>query len=179
MSSAPAKTDKTADTTADKTAETAAPPKGSRKKLIVLAVPVVLGVIGAGLWFGGILPPLLGMGHKAADAKAAAKAVEIAPPSFVAVPELVANLDAGAGQTSYIKLDARLELAKAADQTVVEADMPRVVDMFQTYLRDMRPEELRSSSGTYRLREELIGRANVAVRPARVVDVLFTQILIQ
>ena len=43
----------------------------------------------------------------------------------------------------------------------------------------MRPEELRGSAGTYRLREELIGRANVAVAPARVVDVLFTEMLIQ
>ena len=46
--------------------------------------------------------------------------------------------------------------------------MPRLQDLFQTYLREMRPEELRGSAGTYRLREELIARANVAVAPARV-----------
>jgi flagellar protein FliL len=52
-------------------------------------------------------------------------------------------------------------------------------DMFQTYLREMRPEELRGSAGTYRLREELLGRANVAVAPIRVNGVLFTQLLVQ
>ena len=57
--------------------------------------------------------------------------------------------------------------------------MPRLLDMFQTYLREMRPDELRGSAGTYRLREELIARANVAVMPVKVNDVLFTQILIQ
>ena len=46
--------------------------------------------------------------------------------------------------------------------------MPRLQDLFQTYLREMHPEELRGAEGTYRLREELIGRANVAVAPARV-----------
>ncbi len=46
--------------------------------------------------------------------------------------------------------------------------MPRLQDLFQTYLREMRPEELRGSAGTYRLREELIARANVAVAPARI-----------
>ena len=43
----------------------------------------------------------------------------------------------------------------------------------------MRPEELRGSAGTYRLREELITRANIAVAPAHVVDVLFTELLVQ
>jgi flagellar FliL protein len=43
----------------------------------------------------------------------------------------------------------------------------------------MRPEELRGSAGTYRLREELLARANLAATPARVTDVLFTQMLIQ
>jgi flagellar FliL protein len=57
--------------------------------------------------------------------------------------------------------------------------MPRVLDMFQTYLREIRPEELRGSAGTWRLREELIARANIAVAPARVTDVLFTEMLIQ
>ena len=57
--------------------------------------------------------------------------------------------------------------------------MPRLQDIIQTYLREMRPEELRGSAGTYRLREELLVRANVAVAPAKISDVLFTQMLIQ
>jgi flagellar FliL protein len=57
--------------------------------------------------------------------------------------------------------------------------MPRVQDVVQTYLREMRPEELRGSAGVYRLREELLARANAAVSPARISDILFTQMLIQ
>jgi flagellar FliL protein len=57
--------------------------------------------------------------------------------------------------------------------------MPRLLDLFQTYLREMRPEELRGSAGTWRLREELIARANIAIAPARVTDVLFTELLVQ
>ena len=62
---------------------------------------------------------------------------------------------------------------------MVAASMPRLLDLFQTYLREMRPEELRGSAGTYRLREELIARANIALQPTRVVDVLFTELLVQ
>ena len=47
---------------------------GGRKKLLLLALPVLLVAIGAGLWFGGILPPLLGMGPKPAEVAAAEKA---------------------------------------------------------------------------------------------------------
>ena len=78
-----------------------------------------------------------------------------------------------------MKLNARLELARPQDAERVKQAMPRLQDLFQTYLREMRPEELRGSAGTYRLREELIARANIAAAPAQVNDVLFTEMLVQ
>ena len=57
--------------------------------------------------------------------------------------------------------------------------MPRIQDLFQTYLREMHPDELRGSAGIYRLREELLARANIAVAPAHINNILFTQLLIQ
>ncbi|MCW3475114.1 flagellar basal body-associated FliL family protein [Limobrevibacterium gyesilva] len=164
--------------------DAAASAKGGRKRLLLLAVPVVLSGIGAGLWFGGILPPLLGMGKAGVHAEGEAAGppegeAKAKPPSFAEMPEIVANLNAGARRTVYVKLRSRLELARPEDEAAVQAAMPRLLDMFQTYLREMRPEELRGSAGTYRLREELIARANVAAAPARVVDVLFTELLIQ
>jgi flagellar FliL protein len=67
----------------------------------------------------------------------------------------------------------------AEDERAVRAAMPRLQDLFQTYLRDMRAEDLRGSMGTYRLREELIARADVAAAPAHVADVLFVEMLVQ
>lgn len=186
-----------------------APGRGGKKKLVVLlAIPLVLGGIGAGLWFGGILPPLLGMAAKPADkgagehgagehgketggggtghaaagghgsggeGKAAGKPSAV----FMEMPEIIANLNAGPRRNSFIKLRPRLELAKAEDEMAVRAAMPRLLDLFQTYLREMRPEELRGSAGTYRLREELLARGNIAVAPARILDVLFPEIIVQ
>lgn len=185
--------------------------KGGKKKLLILAVPVVLALIGAGLWFGGILPPLLGVGKvaehgdaksteghgakPAADAlhgkppseaghgvkpgeKAAAASVPSGP-SFVELPDIVSNLNTGGRRAIYVKLKSRIELARPGDEAILKAALPRVLDLFQTYLREMRPEEMRGSAGTYRLREELIARANIAVAPARIQDLLFTEILIQ
>jgi flagellar FliL protein len=164
-----------------KTDATVAKPagKGSKKKLLILAgVPVVLLLGGAGLWFTGILPHMLGM-EKHEERTAAVEAAKPVPPSYVDIPEMVANLNSANHKPSYVKLAARVEVPKPEDVEKVRASLPRLQDMMQTYLREMRPEELRGSAGTYRLREELLIRANAAVAPARVSDVLFTQMLIQ
>ena len=147
--------------------------KGGRRKLVLIAAPLLLLVVGAGLWATGILPRFLGHAPEQHAANAPP------PPVFVDLPEIVANLDSSSRQPAFIKLTARLELAKADDKAAVASAMPRILDLFQTYLRETRPEELRGSAGTYRLREELIGRASLAATPARITNVLFTQVLVQ
>ena len=166
---------------ADSATEPAKP--GGRRRLLLLAVPVLLAGTGAALWFTGVLPPLLGLGHHS-DTHGAAEGSHAASPlksaTFLELPEMVANLNSAAGRrSSFVKLRARIELLRPEDAAIAQAGMPRLLDLFQTYLREMRPDELRGSAGTWRLREELINRANIAIAPARVTDVLFTELLIQ
>lgn len=151
-----------------------APAEGGKRKLVITAALIlVLGGLG-GAYFFGLLGGLLGKSGGAAPHASAQT-----PPGFVDVAEIVANLNAGPRRTSFVRLKARLELADKADEAAVQAAQPRIRDLFQTYLRDMRPEELRGSAGTYRLREELTARANVALAPARVTEILFVELLIQ
>jgi len=159
----------------EETAPPEAAPKGGKRRLILIAAPVVLASVLAGLWFSGIAPRLLGMNHAEPTAESAKPTVAI----YIDLPEIVANLNSNPHRPSYVKLLARLEISRQEDVEKVKAAMPRLQDLFQTYLREMRPEELRGSGGTYRLREELIGRANLATAPVRISDVLFTQMLIQ
>ena len=150
---------------------------GGKKKLILLALPVLLLGVGAGLWFSGILPGLLGMHPPPAAAAAAAAPARV--PAFVQMPDITANLNAPGRRAMFIKLRSQIEVLGAEDQAALTAAMPRLVDLFTTYLREMRPEELRGSAGTHRLREELTARANIVASPARVTDVLFQEILVQ
>ena len=150
--------------------------KPGKAKLIMIAVPMVLLLAGAGLWFSGVLPHVLGMEKHDEHAEESAKPV---PPSYIDVPEMVANLNTTSHKPSYVKLVVRIEVPKPEDAEKVKTALPRLQDLMQTYLREMRPEELRGSAGTYRLREELLVRANAAVAPAKVSDVLFTQMLVQ
>lgn len=163
----------------DNTQAEPAPGKGGKGKLILLALPVLLGGAGAGLWFSGILPGLLGMGPPPAAVATTPAAPPPRVPAFVQMPEITANLNAQGRRATFIKLRSQIEVLGAEDQAALRAAMPRLVDLFTTYLREMRPEELRGSAGTHRLREELIARANIAAAPARVTDVLFQEILVQ
>ncbi|WP_198372005.1 flagellar basal body-associated FliL family protein [Roseomonas rosulenta] len=168
-------------------ANEAAKEGGGRKTLLLLGLPLVLAAAGAGLWFTGILPPLLGMGHPQPAAEAVAAAAAPRPPAFFDMPEIVTNLNATGRRPVFVKLRSKLEITRAEDSAAITAAMPRLLDLFQTYLRETRPEELRGSAGTHRLREELVARANIALTPPpgsmqpapRVTDVLFVEILVQ
>ena len=155
--------------------------KGGGKKKLILIVLVVLIAAGAGGWFSGVIPGLLGAKHEAAHAETAhAEATPAVPEHvFMDLPDIVTNLNNGGRRATFVKLRAKLELARKEDQAIVQNAMPRVLDLFQGYLREVRPEELRGTAGTYRLREELISRVNLAAAPARVLDVLFVELLVQ
>jgi flagellar protein FliL len=145
--------------------------KGRGKLLLLVGLPVLLGGAGAGAWFAGLIP-----GGKEAPPATAAAAEK---PVFVDMPDIVANLNVPGRRSSYIKLRSKLEVARAADARALQEAMPRIQDLFTTYLREVRPEELRGSAGTYRLREELMVRASLAAPPAQVTDVLFVELLLQ
>jgi flagellar FliL protein len=111
--------------------------------------------------------------------EAAEAAIASTKPIYVDFPEMIANLNSGPRKQTFIKMKGKIEISKIDDGPALNAAMPRIVDLFQTYLREMSPDELRGAAGTYRLREELIARAGIAAAPAKIVDVLFSEMLIQ
>ena len=171
--------------------------KSSKKKIILIVVPLLLLLGGgAGLYFTGTLDKILNKetsaeagkegehGKEAAgDKKAEGEGEhggEGAGPevAFLKIPDLIVNLTSE-GQPRYLRLSIQLELANEADMKAVEKVLPRVVDQFQTYLRELKVQDLRGSKGIYRLQMELLSRVNAAAAPTQVKDVLFQEILIQ
>jgi flagellar FliL protein len=156
----------------------------SGKKLVLFVILPVLLVVGAaaGLWFSGALSPLVsGEGKVAAESAApVAGAGNGAPIFWPAKPmELLVNLRTDNPRPSFLKLSVSLELERAEDGVKIADVMPRVTDTLQVYLRELRADQLQGSAGLLRVREELLARINAAVRPVRVKDVLFTEMLIQ
>ncbi len=98
---------------------------------------------------------------------------------FYDLGEIVVNLQAEGRRQTFLKLVVQLELENEADKPTIENLKPRIVDNFQTYLRELRMDDLRGSAGLYRLREELLFRVTEAAYPVKVKDVLFQQMLVQ
>ncbi len=146
--------------------------RGKKPVIMISAFAVVLLVV-VGLWFSGILAHLTGRAHSTRSAAVAEQ------PVLVDLPDIVSNLDTGNHRASFIKLHAKLKVASAADAVLIQSNLSQILDIFQTYLRSTRPEELRGGEGTYRLREALMTRIDAEIAPSEVVDLFFTQLLVQ
>lgn len=98
---------------------------------------------------------------------------------FYDLPDMLVNLNTGGKRSSYLKLKVALELQNKEAVPKVERILPRIVDSFQVYLRELRLEDLKGSAGLVRLKEELLVRLNVATGTTEINDVLFKEMLVQ
>jgi flagellar FliL protein len=153
---------------ADEAAEVAAP-KGKLK--LILAAVAVLAIVGGASWF------LFFRGH---GEEVHAEAAPPKPPSFVDVPDMMVNMVGNPGErVQYLKVKVVLEVKEEKQVEAIKPSMPRVTDIFQSYLRELRPADLNGSAGLFRLKEELTRRVNMALAPNQVSAVLFKEIIVQ
>lgn len=105
----------------------------------------------------------------------------LTPPqvAYYDVPDLVVNIQSVDGSPIYLKLSLSLELYTVEEKAGIQALIPRIVDQFQGYLRELRADDLKGSAGIMRVKEELLRRTNVAAAPYRVRDVLLKEMIIQ
>jgi flagellar protein FliL len=165
------------ETGGDEAKQGAAPPAKRgwlSRKLIIMAVG---GVVGLGALGGG---GYFFMGRHGAEGTAAAAAPPPKAPIFVDMPDVLVNLSSsGSERTQYLKVKIALELPDEQVQAQIQPVMPRLLDTFQTYLRQLRPTDLDGSAGLYRLKEELTRRVDAAIAPSKINAVLFKEIVVQ
>ena len=98
--------------------------------------------------------------------------------AYYAMPDLVANIQTADGRPAYLKLKLALELKDESVAESIEPNMPRLTDMLQTFLRELRPEDLAGSQGNYQIRMEILRRVNLVIAPAKINAVLIEEMLI-
>ena len=148
-------------------------PKSKLKLIIIVVVGLMLIGGGAVAWF-------FLFGHRDGDEKHAEATPAAKPPSFVEVPDMLVNLVGAPGErVQYLKVKVVLEVREEKQVEAIKPSMPRVTDIFQTYLRELRPSDINGSAGLFRLKEELTKRVNAAVAPIPVTAVLFKEIVVQ
>jgi flagellar FliL protein len=154
----------------------------SGKRLMIFAAILLLVLIGGGVGAAFMLglfsspppPPEEGVQQQAAPAPQPAQRA-----FFFEVPDLIVNLNTSGRKSTFLKIKIALELENPGDVDRINEVLPRIVDNFQVYLRELRVDDLNGSAGMYRLREELLRRVNIAARPVKVRDVLFKEMLVQ
>ena len=153
---------------------------GSTKKLLLIVGVVLLLAVGgfAAAYFTGLIDPVIAWitGGEDKEEDHAALGEDAV---FFPLEEVIVNLNTGGRQSTFLKIKISLELADTVDISRIETVMPRIMDNFQVYLRELRIEDLKGAAGMYRLREELLTRVNVAAAPAKINDVLFKEMLVQ
>ncbi len=97
---------------------------------------------------------------------------------FYTIPDVVVNMQTADGRPTFLKLKLTFELPDQATADELEPNMPRLQDMFQTFLRELRPEDLSGSQGSYQLRMEILRRVNLVIAPSKANAVLIEEMLI-
>ncbi len=168
--------------------EGAEQPKGKlagllgNKKLLIGVAGLLLIAGGGGGWFY--------MKSKAAKQQVAAAGDAAKAPAvggkrasaFLDLPEMTVNLAPGGGpqdRQHFLRMKIALELNEQKQITEIQPMLPRVLDTFQVFMRELRPQDLEGSAGLYRLKEEMTRRVNVAVHPSRVEAILFKELMVQ
>lgn len=171
-----------------------APKKGKKKLIIIVGAVVLLAAIGGGLFASGILgggaPKEGEEAHGSAEAGAEGEKAEVkldehgkpippAGPVYYELPQFLVNLNSTTNRVSFLKMSVTLELKNQEAVAVMDANKPRIVDAFNTYLRELRPADIQGSAGIYRLRNELLARINSTVEEGIAKDILFGEIIVQ
>ncbi|MBN8972387.1 MAG: flagellar basal body-associated protein FliL [Rhizobiales bacterium] len=152
-------------------AEGASAPKSKRKLIMIAAAVLLLLGAGGGGWF-------FFFNHHGEEKHAEAPAPK--PPVFVDVPDILVNLAGLPGErVQYLKIKVVLEVKDEPLVEKIKPTMPRLMDIFQTYLRELRATDLAGSAGLFRLKEELTKRVNAVISPGQVNAVLFKEVVVQ
>lgn len=163
-----------ADNEAEGATEAAEAPAPKGKLKLILAVVAVLAIAGGGAtWF-------FFLRHHNEETHAEVVAPPPKPPTYVEVPDMLVNLIGLPGErVQYLKAKIVLEVKEEKQAEAIKPSLPRVTDIFQTYLRELRATDLSGSAGLFRLKEDLTRRVNAAVAPNQVSAVLFKEVVIQ
>lgn len=155
----------------DETPAAAKPAGAKRKKVIVIAAAALL-VLGG----GGAGYMMLG-GSGESEGRAEASSGE--PPAYVEVPAMTLNLRSPDGQARFLKLRFVLVSAEAGKEEEIKGRLPLILDAYQPFLRELRPEDLAGSAAVFRLKEEMLVRAAGIVGQGVIKDVLIQDLVQQ
>lgn len=148
-------------------------PRFSKRLVIIVAAVALLLVIG-----GGITAFLLSKGGASKDAPVAESHDE-GGETYIDAPAMVVNLRGADGTARFLKIRFTLVPVSASKGEEIKAKLPLIVDAFQPFLRELRPEDLAGSAAVFRIKEEMLVRATAALGEGKIKDILIQDLIQQ
>ena len=147
-----------------------------KKLVLLIGAPVVLLLVIGGVMF--FLDPLGLFSGGGAESEVVEEQAP-KPVVFYEMPDMLVNLSAKDKRNQYLKLKVALEMSDKETRKAISPMLPRIMDIFQIYLRELRREDLEGSAGVYRLKEELLRRINLVLSPRKIDRILFKEMIVQ
>jgi flagellar FliL protein len=163
----------------------------SKKKLIIIGAAAGVLLLGGG---GGAAMMLSGGSAKAETAAEGhgeeAPAAEAEGESgghgggdskeaYVDVPAMVVNLRSPDGASRFLKIHFMLVPGAKGTPDSLRQKLPVILDAYQPFLRELRPEDLAGSAAVFRIKEEMLVRATEVTGPGTVKDILIQDLVQQ
>jgi flagellar FliL protein len=159
----------------DETSLPVVKPRFSKRAVVIASGVVALLLLAAGAAFF-LLRPAPGTASSA-QAKADTHAEEAA--TYIDAPAMVVNLRGADGTARFLKIRFTFVPTSEAAGAKIKAKLPLIVDAFQPFLRELRPEDLAGSAAVFRIKEEMLVRATDAMGPGVVRDILIQDLIQQ
>jgi flagellar FliL protein len=162
----------------------------SKKKLIIIGAAAATLLVGGGggafMIFGGSSAkaeaPAEG-GHDEAPSESEGGHGEGGEASgkdaFVDVPAMVVNLRSPDGAARFLKVHFMLVPGPKGTADNLKDKLPLILDAYQPFLRELRPEDLAGSAAVFRIKEEMLVRATQVAGSGMVKDILIQDLVQQ
>lgn len=96
---------------------------------------------------------------------------------FLTMSDIVVNMSTADGRPAFLKLKLTLQAKDMETIEAVQPLLPRILDQYNGFLRELRMEDVAGSAGYARIQMELLKRVNLAVAPAQIDAVLIEEML--
>ncbi|MBE3639031.1 flagellar basal body-associated FliL family protein [Mangrovicoccus algicola] len=154
------------------------PPK---KKSLVMPAIALAAVLGAGSFGASLLmlgtPPAPATEDHAAQSGEEAGATDAGTETeFLPMEPLLISLGPRTGN-KQLRFEGYLEIPVASRETV-QGGMPRVMDVLNTYLRSVEPQELSEPTALLKFRLQMLRRVQLVLGEEVVYDLLISKFLI-
>lgn len=97
----------------------------------------------------------------------------------VDVPPLLVNLRSPDNAPHFLKVHVMLVPGPKSSAETLKNEVPVLLDAYQPFLRELRPEDLSGSAAVFRIKEQLLVRARETLGEGHVKDVLVQDLIQQ